>query len=161
VSNLSTCVRELRRWHEQKHHFPNYLKWSTAWQTDEDNLYTWRQAVKQSSFLSSRGSWRLWQTVGDRTLLQIWKRQWTWYVSARSITRIQQIPRVRTVNKRILITANKRIHKISAYFLAAANDKRMCLLTSLYGIYSESVLGVYAGRRGCFHINIMYYALYR
>ena len=38
-----------------------------------------------------------------------------------------------TVNKRILITANKRIHLISAYFLAAASDKRMRLLTSLYG----------------------------
>ena len=39
-----------------------------------------------------------------------------------------------TFNKRILITANKRIHIISAYFLAAASDKRMRLLTSLYGI---------------------------
>ena len=39
-----------------------------------------------------------------------------------------------TVNKRIPITANKRIHIISAYFLAAASDKRMRLLTSLYGI---------------------------
>ena len=39
-----------------------------------------------------------------------------------------------TVNKHILITANKRIHIISAYFLAAASDKRMRLLTSLYGI---------------------------
>ena len=29
-----------------------------------------------------------------------------------------------TVNKRILITANKCIHLISAYFLAAASDKR-------------------------------------
>jgi len=38
-----------------------------------------------------------------------------------------------TVNKRIPITANKRIHIISAYVLAAASDKRMCLLTSLYG----------------------------
>jgi len=38
------------------------------------------------------------------------------------------------VNKCILITANKRIHIISAYFLAAANDKRMRLLTSLYGV---------------------------
>jgi len=38
------------------------------------------------------------------------------------------------LNKRILITANKRIHIISAYFLAAASDKRMRLLTSLYGI---------------------------
>ena len=37
------------------------------------------------------------------------------------------------VNKCILITANKRIHIISAYFLAAASDKRMRLLTSLYG----------------------------
>jgi len=39
-----------------------------------------------------------------------------------------------TVNKRIPITANKRIHIISAYFLAAASDKHMHLLTSLYGI---------------------------
>ena len=39
-----------------------------------------------------------------------------------------------TVNKRILITANKRIHIISAYFLVAASNKRMRLLTSLYGI---------------------------
>ena len=31
-------------------------------------------------------------------------------------------------------TVNKRIHIISAYFLAAASDKRMRLLTSLYGI---------------------------
>jgi len=30
-------------------------------------------------------------------------------------------------------TVNKRIHKISAYFLAAASDKHMRLLTSLYG----------------------------
>ena len=38
-----------------------------------------------------------------------------------------------TVNKCILITANKRIHIISAYFLAVASDRHMCLLTSLYG----------------------------
>jgi len=36
-------------------------------------------------------------------------------------------------NKRILITANKRIHIISAYFLAVASGKHMHLLTSLYG----------------------------
>jgi len=42
-----------------------------------------------------------------------------------------------TVNKRILITANKRIHIISAYFLAAASDKCMRLLTSLYGSSQE------------------------
>jgi len=34
----------------------------------------------------------------------------------------------------LLITANKRTHIISAYFLAAASDKRMRLLTRLYGI---------------------------
>ena len=38
-----------------------------------------------------------------------------------------------TVNKRILISADKRIHIISTYFLAAASDKHMRLLTSLYG----------------------------
>ena len=37
------------------------------------------------------------------------------------------------VNKRIPITSNKRIYIISAYFFAAASDKRMRLLTSLYG----------------------------
>jgi len=42
-----------------------------------------------------------------------------------------------TVNKRIPITAYKRIHIISAYFLAAASDKRMRLLTSLYGSYTS------------------------
>ena len=41
-----------------------------------------------------------------------------------------------TVNKRILIIANERIHIISAYFLAAASDKCMRLLTSLYGMWS-------------------------
>jgi len=40
-----------------------------------------------------------------------------------------------TVNKRILITTNKHIHIISAYFLATASDKRMRQLTSLYGNY--------------------------
>ena len=39
---------------------------------------------------------------------------------------------------RILIIANKRIHIISAYFLAAASDKRMRLLTSLYGMVDSS-----------------------
>jgi len=39
-----------------------------------------------------------------------------------------------TVNKHILIIADKCIDKISAYFLAAASNKHMCLLTSLYGI---------------------------
>ena len=39
-----------------------------------------------------------------------------------------------TVNKCILITTNKHIHIISAYFLAAASNKHMRLLTSLYGI---------------------------
>ena len=45
-----------------------------------------------------------------------------------------------TVNKLILITANKRIRIISAYFLAAASDKRMRLLTSLYDSQSVSLL---------------------
>ena len=39
-----------------------------------------------------------------------------------------------TINKCILITVNKCIHIISTYFLAAARDKNMHLLTSLYGI---------------------------
>jgi len=37
-------------------------------------------------------------------------------------------------NKCIPIIANKCIHIITTYFLAAASDKCMCLLTSLYGI---------------------------
>ena len=43
------------------------------------------------------------------------------------------------VNKRILITVNKRIHTISTYFLAAASDKCMRLLTSLYDIFVQQV----------------------
>jgi len=39
-----------------------------------------------------------------------------------------------TVNMSVLITTNKRIHIISAYFLAAASNKHMHLLTSLYGM---------------------------
>jgi len=54
-----------------------------------------------------------------------------------------------TVNKRILIIANKRIHIISAYFLAAANDKRMRLLTSLYGM-------LYARVAMISHCNLKY-----
>jgi len=39
MSNLSTCVRKLRRWHEQKHHsVPNYPGWPTSRQTDEEDL---------------------------------------------------------------------------------------------------------------------------
>ena len=45
-----------------------------------------------------------------------------------------------TVNKHILITANKRIHIINAHFLAAARDKRMRLLTSLYGSHKSVAL---------------------
>ena len=45
-----------------------------------------------------------------------------------------------TVNKRILITTNKRIQIISAYFLAAASNKRMRLLTSLYGITGSGAI---------------------
>ena len=52
-----------------------------------------------------------------------------------------------TANKRILITANKRIHIISAYFLAAASDKHMRLLTRLYGnicadIFPQSTINI-------------------
>jgi len=40
VSNLLTCVCELRRWHEQNTLcFPNYPGWPTAWQTDEEDLH--------------------------------------------------------------------------------------------------------------------------
>ena len=39
MSSLLTCVRELRRWHEQKHRFPNYPGWPTARQTDEEDLH--------------------------------------------------------------------------------------------------------------------------
>ena len=46
-----------------------------------------------------------------------------------------------TISKRILISDNKRIHIISAYFLAAANDKHMHLLTSLYGRHIREVEG--------------------
>ena len=142
--SLSTCVRESRRWHEQKHHFPNY---PGCQQPDKQTrkTYTWRYVAKRSSFLSSRVSWRPSQTVGDRTLLQIWRPPTTLSIryTASSSDRLAVLAvdsinstctYYNTVNKRILITANKRIHIISAYFLAAASDKRMRLLTSLYGI---------------------------
>ena len=37
--NLSSCACELRRWYEQKHHFPNYPGWPTVRQTDEEHLH--------------------------------------------------------------------------------------------------------------------------
>jgi len=51
-----------------------------------------------------------------------------------------------TVNKRIPITANKRIHIISAYFLAVASDKRMRLLTSLYSTIARSSINEHSER---------------
>ena len=141
MSNLPTCVHELRRWHEQKHHFPN----SPGCQPPDKQTrksYTWRHTAKRSSFLSSRVSWRPLQTVGDRTLLQIWRPPTTlsirYTVSSSNRLAVDSINSTctyyNTVNKRIPITANKRIHIISAYFLAAASDKCMHPLTSLYGI---------------------------
>ena len=47
----------------------------------------------------------------------------------------------------MLITANKRIRIISAYFLAAASGKRMRLLTSLYGNILYLVRELYLGDR--------------
>jgi len=38
--------------------------------------YTWRHTAKQSLLLSSHISWRISQTVGDHTRLQLW-RLWT------------------------------------------------------------------------------------
>ena len=97
---------------------------------------TWRHAAKRSSFLSSRVSRRPSQTVGDRTLLQIWRPPTTLSIryTAPSSDRLAVLA-VDSINT-YYNTVNKRIHIISAYFLAAASDKRMRLLTSLYGIYN-------------------------
>ena len=116
VSNLSICVCELQRWHEQKHPVLSKLSWwPTARQTDKEDLHlNARSKTVIVSFLSSLVSWRTSQTVGDRTLLQIWRPRTTlsiWY-----------------------ITINKRIHEINAYFFAAASNKRSAyMLTSLCG----------------------------
>ena len=48
---------------------------------------------------------------------------------------------------RILITTNKHIHVISAYFLAAASDKHMCLLTSRYGNQTCYTVNEYQNHR--------------
>jgi len=59
---------------------------STTFQTTLDGqppdkqtkkTYTWRHTAKWSSFLSSCVSWRPSQTVGDCTLLQIWRHPTT------------------------------------------------------------------------------------
>jgi len=97
--------------------------------------------AKRSSFLSSRVSWRPTQTVGDRTLLQIWRPPTTLSIRyTASLSDRLAVLAVDSINstctyysKRILISANKRIHIISAYYRAAASDKHMRLLTSLYG----------------------------
>ena len=142
MSSLSTCVCELRRWHEQKHHFPHYLGWPTTWQTDEEDLHL-KAHSKTVMFLSSHVSWRSSQTVGDHSLLQIIIYGDLWQHSRSGTQHLRQIALhsinststyYNTVNKRILITANKRIHIISAYFFTGASNKRMHLLTSLYGI---------------------------
>ena len=103
--------------------------------------YTWRHAAKRSSFLSSRVSQRPSHTVGDRTLLQIWTPLTTLSIRCtasssdrcRNLDSVNSMCTYNTVNKCILIIANKRIHIIGAYFLAAASDKCMRLLNSLYG----------------------------
>ena len=140
MSSLSTCVRELRRWHEQKHHFPNYPGWPNRRERPAP------EGTQQNGhrFCPSRVSRKPSQTVGDRTLLQIWRPPTTLSIryTAPSSDRLAVLAvdsinstctYYNTVNKRILITANKCIHLISAYFLAAASDKRIRLLTSLYG----------------------------
>ena len=73
-----------------------------------------------------------------------------------------------TINKCILITVNKCIHIISTYFLAAARDKNMHLLTSLYGIAPTLPKRIdftdwswemnFMKEKMCLHKNIMPYA---
>jgi len=109
-------------------------------QTRKTYTWTWRHAAKWLSFLSSRVSWRTLQTVGEHTLLHGWSltalscRCTASSSDTLAVVWIRKIAHVRiTINKHILITTNKCIHIISTYFLAAANNKRVRLLTSLYG----------------------------
>ena len=147
VSNLSTCVRELQRWPKQKYPrcFPKYLRWPTTRQADEEDLHL-KARSKTVIILSLHVSWRTSQTVGDHTLLQIWWPQTTLSIryTASSSGRLNccnlesknsTCMYYVTVNKCILLTANKRIHTyiISPSYLAAASNKHVHRLTSLYG----------------------------
>jgi len=81
VSSLSTCVRKLRRWHEQRHRFPNYPGWPTARQTDEEDLHLKARskavivsvfACKLKALANSRGSYPLADMeTSDNTLDQV------------------------------------------------------------------------------------------
>ena len=128
---------------------------STAFQTTLDGqppdkwtrkTCTWRHAAKRSSFLSSRVTWLKalansrgsYLLAGMETSNNTLDQVHSVFVKQTCRASVDSINSTctyfNTVNKRILITANKRIHIISAYFLAATSDKRMRLLTSLYGI---------------------------
>jgi len=115
------------------------LPWMpTTQQTDKEDLHL---KAHSKTVIVSVFTWRPSQTVRGHTLLQIWRSPTTlsikYTVSSSDRLAVIWINSTCTfyniVNKRILITANKRIHIISAYFLAAASDKGMHLLTSLYG----------------------------
>jgi len=81
MSNLWTCVHELRRWHEQKYYFPNYPGWPTARQTDEEDLHLKACsktvivsvfACKLKALANSRGSYPLADMeTSDNTLDQL------------------------------------------------------------------------------------------
>ena len=128
--SLSTCVRELRRWHEQKHRFPNYPGWPTPQQTDEKDLHLKARSktvivsvfvCKLKALANSRGSYPLADMeTSDNTLDKVHSI----FVRLAVDSINSRYTYYNTVNKRILITAN---------FLAAASDKHMRLLTSLYG----------------------------
>ena len=106
--------------------FPNYPGWPTARQTDEKDLHL--KARSKTVIVSVlRVSWRPSQTVGNRTLLQIWRPPTTlsirYTASSSDILAVLAMDSINstctyynTVNKRILITANKRIHIILAWF---------------------------------------------
>ena len=123
------------------HCFPKYPGWSTAQRTDKEDLHLkvrnktviisvfWR---KSKDLANNRGSCR----YGDLGLSNMHTASSSGRLNCRNlVSKNSTRTYYNTVNKCILITANKCIHIISAYFLAAASGKCMCLLTSLYGMH--------------------------
>jgi len=123
--------------------FPNYPGWPTAQQTDEKDLHLKARsktvissvfACKLKALANSRGSYSLADMETSDNTLDRYKASLSDRLTVFAVDSINRTcTYYNTVNKRILITANKRIHITSAYFLAAASNKRMRLLTSLYG----------------------------
>jgi len=127
VSHLLTCACELRRWHEQKHLFPNYPVWPTARQTDKEDLHLKARsktviisvfACKLKAPTNSRGSYPL---ARPPTTLSI---RYIASLSDKTCRNLDSINSMCTYYN----TVNMCIHTICAYFLAAASDKHMRLL---------------------------------